>query len=175
MKLVYLFLLLSLTTHTLMAQDKLTLGKQYIEIEDPKHPDHSMLKGQVDDAILTDFENNSWYSEGKSSYEADPKIVNEIAKNINDYEVYAFGGTWCPDTRALLPKFMAVVQAAELAPERLTIFAVDHQKNALNVEREMFDIERVPTFIFYKNNNEKGRIVESVEGSIEKAILEIIE
>ena len=41
-------------------------------------------------------------------------------------------------------------------------------------ETEGLNIEKVPTFIFYKNGIEIGRIIESPEKSIEKDFLKIL-
>ncbi len=168
-------IILSILALPIMAQAQNIDNMTYEIIPDPDNPKHSILKGEVNDELLSEFENNEWYNEGKEEYSPEPETVSKIAKHINEFQVYVFLGTWCPDTRDLLPKFMKVMQETEQSPENLRLFGVDRDKNALNVEKDLFGIEHVPTFIFYKNNNEIGRIVESVDKSIEDAVLQIIE
>jgi hypothetical protein len=41
-------------------------------------------------------------------------------------------------------------------------------------EYDKLDIQRVPTFIFYKNNIEAGRIIENPETSLEQDMVKIL-
>ena len=51
---------------------------------------------------------------------------------------------------------------------------MDRNKSSSGTEIQSLNIELVPTFIFYKNENEIGRIIETPEISIESDMLKIL-
>ena len=59
--------------------------------------------------------------------------------------------------------------------EKLTLIGVSREKKGLSNEAEGLDIEFVPTFIFYKDGKEIGRIVETPAESLEKDLLKIVQ
>jgi len=56
----------------------------------------------------------------------------------------------------------------------LTFIGVDDIKNSPVGEYVNLGIERVPTFIFYVNNIEAGRIIENPVTSLEKDMVNIL-
>jgi thiol-disulfide isomerase/thioredoxin len=59
-----------------------------------------------------------------------PAAVAALKGAKDSIYVLAFGGTWCDDTKAILPKFYALADAAGLAQDRITLLGVDaEQKN----------------------------------------------
>ncbi len=165
MKIFYLILILSISD-SIMAQPNLTLGTDYkIEIDPISHI--PILVGEVDEQVLESTPGLNWYEEGKATYAPDSAAISIIQKYINEYDIVAVLGTWCGDSHYLFPKFMKVLEDAGQDSDRIKMYTADRSKNALNMEKQLYSIERLPTFIFYKNNNEKGRIVESIEEPIE--------
>jgi hypothetical protein len=59
--------------------------------------------------------------------------------------------------------------------DSLILIFVDRTKNGLAGETKGLNIERVPTFIVYKNNLEIGRIIETPEETLEKDLSKIVE
>jgi len=59
-------------------------------------------------------------------------------------------------------------------PDRVTYIGVDDSKLSPVAEYPGLDIQRVPTFIIYKNNVEAGRIIENPLTSLEQDILNIL-
>lgn len=105
-----------------------------------------------------------------SSYEVNQDIVAEIndffQQNSDSFvSICIVLGTWCGDSHEQVPPFVKVLE---------NIFCVDRNKTAPNIDLEELFIERVPTFIFYKNGMEIGRIVETPQKSLEADILDII-
>jgi thiol-disulfide isomerase/thioredoxin len=74
--------------------------------------------------------------------------------------VIAFSGTWCGDSKYLLPKFFALTDAAGLSPDRITLIGVDRNKKTVQHLSETFKVDRIPTFIVMKNGREIGRVSE---------------
>jgi hypothetical protein len=58
--------------------------------------------------------------------------------------------------------------------ERIRFIGVDINKVAPLDEYSSLGIERVPTFIFFENNSEKGRIIEIPVSSLEQDSRDIL-
>ena len=86
-----------------------------------------------------------------------------------------FGGTWCEDTRDLLPKFFVLLDAAGYTNDQVTIIAVDHHKKSINHLPEDMHLTNTPTFIVLKDGKEVGRVLEHGKtGHWDKEIGEIV-
>jgi thiol-disulfide isomerase/thioredoxin len=84
-------------------------------------------------------------------------------------------GTWCPDSRREVPRFMRILDSLEYPKEQLKIICVDRKKQALNNETDSLNIVYVPTIIFYtKEGVEVGRIIEHPKGETLEEDLEAI-
>lgn len=115
-----------------------------------------------------------------SSYEVNQDIVSEIddffQQNSDSFvSISIVLGTWCGDSQEQVPRFAKVLEKINSNNIYIeNIFCVDRNKTAPNLDLEELFIERVPTFIFYKNGLEIGRIVETPQKSLEADILDII-
>ena len=83
-------------------------------------------------------------------------------------------GTWCPDSRREVPRFLHVLDLWKFPAEKVTFIGVDNLKLSPVGEYDQLDIQRVPTFILYKNNIEAGRIIENPLTSLEQDIVNIL-
>jgi thiol-disulfide isomerase/thioredoxin len=83
-------------------------------------------------------------------------------------------GTWCPDSRREVPRFMRILDLWQFPPGKVTFIGVDNTKLAPVGDFDRLEIERVPTFIILKNNVEAGRIIENPETSLEQDIINIL-
>ena len=83
-------------------------------------------------------------------------------------------GTWCPDSRREVPRFMKILDAWNFSPGMLTFIGVDNGKLSPIGEYDQLEIQRVPTFIIYKNNIEAGRIIENPVTSLEQDMVNIL-
>lgn len=115
-----------------------------------------------------------WLKKGYESYKPDTNDINYLKKNLGAYTIVAFIGTWCDDTHKLLPRFEKVLSLSAFPMKQYTMFGVDLGKKTLNDENRLYRIENVPTFIVYKGRKEIGRIVETVNKSIEEDLVSII-
>ena len=59
-------------------------------------------------------------------------------------------------------------------PIMVTFIGVDNAKLSPVGEYDKLDIQRVPTFIIYKNNIEAGRIIENPTTSLEQDMVNIL-
>lgn len=121
---------------------------------------------------------NAWYDKYYNNYNPSPKAISKAKKKINDVEVLAFMGTWCGDSKRGVPQFYKVLDQMGFDEKKLKMVCVsdlsDTYKQSPNGEEKGLNIHRVPTFIFYKEGKEIGRIVESPTTSFEVDIAQIV-
>ncbi|TVZ27358.1 thiol-disulfide isomerase/thioredoxin [Gillisia sp. Hel_I_86] len=133
-----------------------------------------MLIGEFDKADLAQESFSKWYNEGYNEYAPSAEAMATIKKHISDYEIVAFMGTWCPDSRRETPKVFKILDEAGYNMSKLTFYGVNRQKTTTdNIEKE-FDLNRVPTVIFFKDGKEVNRFVEYPRESIEKDFAKIV-
>jgi thiol-disulfide isomerase/thioredoxin len=127
------------------------------------------LLGDFLPARLLTPPHSSWYVNGLSEYQPDPAFIQELKQtDISNLTVTIVLGTWCPDSRREVPRFMKIVDMWGFPEGKIRFIGVDIDKNAPLADYNELGIERVPTFIFYENNSEKGRIIEVPVTSLEQ-------
>ena len=82
-------------------------------------------------------------------------------------------GTWCPDSRRNVPHFLKVADESGMVRDNIKLYCVDRSKKSDDGLTAEYNIERVPTFIFFKGGKEIGRIVENPELTIEQDMVRI--
>ena len=107
-------------------------------------------------------------------YKPAEATIDKLSKKIDDYEITVVLGTWCIDSKREVPRLFKVLQNAGYNTKRVKVIAVDRNKEAVVVDTKALNIERVPTIIVYKDDNEIGRIIEIPKKSIEGDLLKII-
>lgn len=126
----------------------------------------------------TDFEKEpfqTWFIENYNDYPLDTEIIKQITPLLKGVKIKAVIGTWCGDSRRETPVFYKLLDATNFDYRNLTMITVDRSKN-LPVEEQLgLDIERVPTFIFYKNEMEFNRFVEYPRETFEIDFLNILQ
>lgn len=117
------------------------------------------------------------YRSGREAYEPDPAMVAILAGARLRYELTVAMGTWCSDSRALVPALEKVVDAlgdgSALARPRL--LGIDRAKATLAVEWPFGPVELVPTVVVSSGGVELGRIVETpASGRVERDLVNIL-
>jgi thiol-disulfide isomerase/thioredoxin len=117
-----------------------------------------------------------WYASNYENYEANQTTIERLTPLLvlNGITVKAFMGTWCGDSQEQTPVFYNVLDACNFNEDSVELIGVSENKTTPDNLQEGFEIERVPTFIFYKDGNEIGRIVEYPQESIEADMLKIV-
>jgi len=119
---------------------------------------------------------SSWYIKGYDEYQFNSEAVNKLLDiNKDGVTIKIIMGTWCPDSRREVPRFMKVLDLWQFPAANVTFIGVDNAKLSPVGEYENLDIQRVPTFIIYKKNIEAGRIIENPTTSLEQDIVNILE
>lgn len=134
-----------------------------------------MLLGGVSKEAFLKAPFSEWYVTEYEKYQPNSEKIKEIKSKLNKYTVEVFIGTWCEDCRTHYPHFIKILDEAKFSEKRLVTYAVNESKKSFYSEEMGKDIRFLPTFIFYKNGKEVGRIVESpVSESLEEDILHIV-
>lgn len=136
------------------------------------------LLGKIDKTGLTSPNYKTWFYKNYDDYTLDETTITAIGKNLNDYSIKLFMGTWCGDSKREVPRFYKILEACNFPKNQLSVIAVSRKRNMYkkspNHEEAGLNIHRVPTFIFYKNGKEINRIVEHPVASLERDILKIV-
>lgn len=134
------------------------------------------LLGYIDPVQFTRFPHSEWYTKGYDTYQPDQEVIRKLKMiNKDPLSIKIVLGTWCPDSRREVPRFMKIIDLWDFNSENITFIGVDNAKVAPIAGYEELGIERVPTFIFLENKVEKGRIIENPVASLEQDMLSILE
>ena len=118
---------------------------------------------------------SEWFIKEYNDYKFDAEAVKKLLDiPANGIEIKIVLGTWCPDSRKQVPRFMRIIDLWGFPISEITFIGVDNAKNSPIGEYEKLNIQRVPTFIFYRNNIEAGRIIENPATSLEQDIVNIL-
>lgn len=117
---------------------------------------------------------NEWFTPNYEAYETDKKVMAKLTPLLKDVTIKAFMGTWCGDSQEQTPVFYKILDEAKFNFDHLELITVNRSKVTPDNLQEGFNIERVPTFIIYKNDKEIGRFVEYPRESVEADLLKII-
>jgi thiol-disulfide isomerase/thioredoxin len=136
---------------------------------------NKVIKGFVTIREIATDSSFKWFGQNMKDYTPDASAVKALKANKDSIHILAFGGTWCSDTKFILPRFYALTSAAGFLQDNVTLLGVDHNKKTVQHLSEAFKIENVPTFIVLKNGKEIGRVVEyGTHGMFDQELGEII-
>ena len=164
----------STTTTTTTSSSTSSSSEMAVETKTKSNMQEGMLVGEFDKSDLEQEAFSKWFNEGYSEFNPSEEAMATIRENISDYEIVAFMGTWCPDSRRETPKVFKILDEAGYNLSNLTFYGVNRQKTTTdNIEKE-FDLNRVPTVIFLKDGKEVNRFVEYPRETIEEDFAKIV-
>lgn len=117
---------------------------------------------------------NAWFTPNYAAYETDKEIIEKLKPLLKDIKITVFMGTWCGDSQEQTPVFYKILDEADFNYDQLRLITVNRSKSTPDNLQKGFNIERVPTFIIYKNDKEIGRFVEYPRETVEADILKIV-
>ena len=157
-----------------IASGHLIFAQGFYEISRDKNGS-KVLKGIITRSDLSKDTAFSWFFENQKGYKPYAEAVNSIRKNRDSIQLIAFSGTWCADSKYIIPKFFSLLDSADFPAERVTLIGVDRNKTTTSHLAEAFNILSVPTLIVMKEGKEIGRVVEYGKyGMFDKELGEII-
>jgi thiol-disulfide isomerase/thioredoxin len=161
-----LVLLAVVVTSTVMAQ----APEEVKEASGQKY-----LKGFIPKQTLMTDPAYGWFHRQTEDYTPEPSALSAFKAAKDSIHILAFGGTWCDDTKFVLPRFYAIADAAGMDSSRIVLLGVDRDKKTIQHLSETFNVTLVPTLIVLKNGKEIGRVVEyGKKGMFDKELGEIV-
>lgn len=153
---------------------KVTETELQASIIETSETEQGMLVGKFTKEDLQQEPYASWFNSGYENFDPSVEAMETIKENISEYEITAFMGTWCPDSRREIPEFFKILDEAGYDLSKLTIIGVDRSKSTPENLEKGWELDRVPTFIFTKDGKEVNRFVEYAKESIEEDIARIV-
>ncbi|MFO7719679.1 MAG: thioredoxin family protein [Gillisia sp.] len=145
------------------------------EIEDEEeYDDQPILIGKFTKEDLQQAPYARWFNTRYTNFNPSDEAMETIKNNISEYEIMAFMGTWCADSRREIPKLFKMLDEAGYDLSKLTIVGVDMNKVTPEKLEADWNIDWVPTLIFMKDGKEVNRFVEYPRTSIEEDIANIV-
>lgn len=117
---------------------------------------------------------NAWFTPNYDAYETDKKAIEKLKPLLKEVTIKAFMGTWCGDSKEQTPILYKILDEAGFNYNHLEMITVNRSKSTPDNLPAGFNIERVPTFIIYKDDKEIGRFVEYPRESVEADLLKIV-
>lgn len=162
-KILFLFLILVSFS---FAQDGITVIDERTE--------SPMLLGRHNRDAFADSAFSIWFNEEYEYYSLDESTLSSLKDGMNDVKVTIVMGTWCSDSKREVPHFYKIVDSLNYNEENIDLICVDRSKVGIEDEVDGLNVELVPTFIFYRNGKEIGRIIETPEETLEKDLAKIV-
>jgi thiol-disulfide isomerase/thioredoxin len=150
-----------------------SFGQMNSMVVDPKTKT-KMLMGYADLKGLNKDVYGAYFRSQYDIYKPSVAYISKLENKIDDYEITIVLGTWCTDSQKEVPRFYKLLDEAGYNTKRVKVIAVDKNMQAIVVDINNLNIQKVPTFIVYKDNIEKGRIIEIPKKSLERDLWNII-
>jgi hypothetical protein len=115
------------------------------------------------------------WQEKHDKYEPEADIVDALkAKLGSNLRIDVYLGLWCPDSLNNVPPFIKILDCLGTAvPVRYFNLPRKTSKDIKYYVEEL-KVERVPTFIFYRDAKEIGRIIENPKTGLIEDFMEIV-
>jgi thiol-disulfide isomerase/thioredoxin len=134
-----------------------------------------VLKGYINRSIIENDTMFHWFKDNMKWGQADAAAIQSFSTNKNKFTMLVFGGTWCGDTKNLLPVFYRLVDKSGYPDNKITLVGVDRQKTTIDDLQTKWNITNVPTFIVLHKGKEVGRVVEYGKyNQVDKELGEIV-
>ena len=122
--------------------------------------------------ILSNKEWKSIYE----SYGVSISEINDLKSMIKDsLKIDVYFAFWCGDSKRNVPAFIKIIDELKCKKIKINYYSLERKKDKSGkYSIDDLKIERVPTFIFYKENKEIGRIIENPKKTLIDDFEEII-
>jgi thiol-disulfide isomerase/thioredoxin len=133
-----------------------------------------MLLGPINAQGLIKEPYSLWFEENTKAYTPDMTVVEEIKPLLKSCYIKVFMGTWCEDSQREVPALMKLLNLTEFDQSQLEIIAMTHDKDTPENYEADYEIEFIPTIMFFKDGAELNRIVEYTQETMELDLLKIL-
>lgn len=134
-----------------------------------------IMKGILTRDIVQKDSTFPWFRQNQQGYTPDAALVSTLKAKAPNLHFIMFTGTWCDDSRFIMPRFFLLADAAAIPADHISLIGVDRNKKTLGFLSESLNVTNVPTIIVLKDGKEIGRVVEyGKTGMWDKEIGEIV-
>lgn len=117
-------------------------------------------------------------AEWQGAYDAfvpDAALLEPLREKLAETRIEVYFAFWCSDSLHHVPPFLRIVDALGAAAPAVRYFEVARKAGPQQAYyAEAAQVERVPTFIVYRENREIGRIVENPARSLLEDLAEML-
>ena len=124
--------------------------------------------------MYSELNNLEWFKTGYETYNPMPDTLLNIKSSLKSYIIEVVIDVDCKDVQFLIPKLFKTLCLCEVP--HCAVYAIDLENLPTTINAKK--IEKTPTIIFSKNDNEHFRITEkivyasSIENEIEMLLLQ---
>lgn len=111
---------------------------------------------------------NPHYRDIVKSCQPDSGALEGIKDRFTGLSLKVFFGDWCPDCRAHMPTFLAAILELGEDDFELEFIEMNRQMSDGLNKAAQHEVMAIPTFIFFKDGAEIGRIIERPKESMGK-------
>lgn len=133
------------------------------------------LNGIINQAILIGNKNFSWFDEEYKNYVPKQVIINQLTPLKNKLNVLIIAGAWCSDTQRELPRFFKIINEIGVPNNHTEMIMVDENKKTVAFNISVLQVTNIPTFIFFKDGKELGRIIEKPQVNLEDDLANLLQ
>ena len=129
--------------------------------------------GTVD--VFQNEQFSQWYSSEYEQYNVNTEVLASAKPELKSITIKVVLATWCKDSKREVPRFIKILNALNFPLEKLEIIGVDRKKVCPEAGVEAGFVDFVPTFFFYRNGIEIGRIVEHPNETLESDLIKLLQ
>jgi len=151
-----------------------SFGQEFNTVVFDEKAQREIIQGFCDEEGLKTTVWKDFYDRVYSEYVTDMEIIFQLMPVMQNIEIVITIGTWCGDSKEHVPAFLRILKELQYDMSKLIIIGLDRNFDSGIEGVRPYGTEKVPTFIFYQNGIESGRIIESPEGSLEQHMAVIL-
>ncbi|MBN1270762.1 MAG: thioredoxin family protein [Candidatus Aminicenantes bacterium] len=116
------------------------------------------------------------WEENHLNYQVDEELLATLKTKIGEtLKIDVYLGLWCRDSKENLPKFIKIMDTLNDSRVEVNYFTCERKADRdVKYFVEELKITHVPTFIFYRDGQEIGRIVENPTKSLIQDMIDIL-
>ena len=122
-----------------------------------------------------DILQNPEWKQKYDAYVPEAQLIENLRNKAPELKADVYFAYWCDDSKNHVPVFLKILDTLNVPEFKVNFYEVGKKANAdqkYYVEDMM--VEKVPTFIFYANDFEMGRIVENPKNTLLQDMMIIV-
>jgi thiol-disulfide isomerase/thioredoxin len=139
-----------------------------------KNNSAKILNERASQASFTHHKKYAWFDTEYNAYKVNAELVNQLKPLKNDLKVLIIAGAWCGDTQRELPRFFKIANEIGIPNQNIELIMVNQNKVSKAINVSVLQVYDVPTFIFFKDGKEQGRIIEKPKNTLEEDVCNLL-